>query len=426
MTTLPSPPTDPRRRRARRLLFGFLLSANVIVFGALAVVWFAANQVASSISTIPASDLSLEAPPARLSEPRTFLLIGSDSRENLDDLTNFGYFGGERADVIILAQVLPEQGRLQLLSLPRDLKVTWESRPEKVNATFAYGGAAGIVQTVQSHTGLPIHHYIQVDFAGFAGIVDAVGGIEMTFPYPARDVKSGLEVTAGTHRLDGDQAIALARSRRYEEYRDGQWVSIGADDFGRTARQQDLLFSLVTQIDRPSSIAGFGELLDALGAFVITDAGFDADELLQLAWQLRGIDASSLDSDTLPAHISNEGGVSYVVETQPDAANVIAAFAAGQADATVGTIRVEVENGNGQPGAASAMAEVLQGLGYEVVDAIDSGRFDYPRTLVVARPSMLDAAQAIVTALGYGEAVSGRIPDGADVVVIVGGDAPTP
>jgi LCP family protein required for cell wall assembly len=429
MTTPPSPPpeSDPRPGRARRVMLILLIAANVVVFGVLGVVWFAANQVASSISTIPSDDLDLSRAPATLSEPRTFLLIGSDSRAGLDDLEDFGDVGGQRADVVMLAQVLPGEGRLQLLSLPRDLKVTWEGRPEKINATFAYGGAAGIVQAVQSRTGLPVHHYIQVDFAGFAGIVDAVGGIEMTFPYPARDRKSGFEVAAGTQTLDGMEAVALARSRRYEELREGGWVSIDASDIGRTRRQQDLLLALVTQIDPPSSIGGFGELLDALGEFAVTDAGFDADEILQLAWQLRGVDASSLESRTLPVRVSNEGGVSYVIEVEPDAANVLASFAAGEPlDASRPVLAVEVENGNGRAGSASTMAATLAAMGYEVVDAIDSGRFDYATTLVVARPAMLDSAQALVESLGYGSAASGRIPDGVDLVVIVGADAPSP
>lgn len=401
------------------------MSANVIVFGVLAVVWLAARQVTSSVSTIPAQQLDLTDEPARLSEPRTFLLIGSDSRENLDDLTNFGRVGGERADVVILAQVLPGEGQLQLLSLPRDLKVSWDGRSEKINATFAYGGPAGIVTTVQAQTGLPVHHYIQVDFAGFAGIVDAIGGIEMTFPYAARDQRSGFSVGPGAHTLSGSQAVALARSRRYEELREEGWVRVDASDIGRTHRQQDLLLAMVTQIDRPSSIGGFGDLLDALGGFVITDNALDPDDIIQLAWELRGVDASSLDSATLPVRITSEGGVSYVVEVQPQASDVIAAFAAGEPlGEAVSVLRVEVENGNGRAGAASQMADALAALGYDVTAAINSGRSDYTTTRVLARPEMLDAARGVVDALGFGRAEVGRIPEDADLVVIVGADAP--
>lgn len=408
------------------MLLGFLIAANVIVFGTMAVLWIAANQVTSAVSTIPADELDLADEPAAVSSPRTFLLIGSDSRANLDDLTHFGDVGGQRADVVMLAQVLPGEGRFQLLSIPRDLKVTWEGATEKINATFAYGGAGGIVEAVQSHTGLPVHHYIQVDFAGFAGIVDAIGGIEMTFPFPARDEKSGFTAGAGTQVLHGEQAIALARSRSYQELRDGEWVAIDANDIGRTRRQQDLLLAIVTQIDRPTSITGYKALLDALGEFVITDGGLDADDIIQLAWELRGVDASSLDSVTLPVQGLALGGVSYVTPVEPQASQVLAAFAAGDPLSEAATVlKVEVENGNGREGAATLMADALLELGYDVLSAINSARSDYATTLVVARPTSLDEAQDLVDRLGYGKAIVGRIPPGADLVVIVGADAPT-
>ena len=411
----------------RRVLIGFLIAANVVVFGALGLVWLVARQVESSVSTIQAETLDLAEEPT-LSEPRTFLLIGSDSRANVDELSgDFGDFEGERADVAILLQVFPGEGRLQMLSLPRDLKVLWEGSARKLNATFALGGAAGIIETVQSETGIPIHHYLQVDFAGFAGIVDAVGGIRMTFPFPARDLKSGFEVSAGTRLLDGETALALARSRKYQELRGGDWVSIDADDIGRTVRQQDLLLAMVTQIDRPSTIAGYGELLDALGRFVITDNALDSDDIIQLAWELRSIDSDDLDSITLPVNITIEGGVSYVVERQPDANEVINAFLTGEPLVTPpSSIRVEVENGNGRAGAAAEMVETLSGLGYDVVSTVNSARSDYQITLVIARPTSLAAATELVARLGYGQSTVGRTPAGADLVVIVGADAPLP
>jgi len=421
----PPPSPDRRRRRVRRVLIGFLLGANVIVFGALGAVWLVARQVTSSVSTIRAETLDLTDEP-ELAEPRTFLLIGSDSRENVAELSgDFGHFAGERADVVILLQVHPGEGRLQMLSLPRDLKVTWEGSSAKLNATFAEGGAAGIIGTVQRETGIPIHHYIEVDFAGFAGIVDAVGGIRMTFPFPARDLKSGLEVAAGTRRLDGETALAMARSRSYQELRGGVWESVDADDIGRTGRQQDLLLAMVTQMDRPSTVAGYGELLDALGSFVTTDNALDADDIIQLAWEMRSVGADDLDSITLPVFITNEGGVSYVVETQPDANDAINSFLAGESLVPRSSaIRVEIQNGNGRAGAASEMVDVLTGLGYEVVSTVNSSRSDYQSTLVISRPTQLDEGSALVTQLGYGQATIGQTPEGADLVVIVGADAP--
>ena len=409
----------------RRSIIGFLIVANVGIFGGLAAVWLAADKVADAIPTIE-GDLDLAAP-AGANEPVTFLLVGSDSRDGVpEDFTNLGNFGGQRADVIMLVKVLPSDGRVQIISLPRDLKVTYRGTSQRINAAYN-DGAAGLLQAVKDVTPEPIHHYLEVNFAGFAGIVNAVGGVEMTFPYPARDVKSGLSIDAGTHVLDGQQALQYARSRKYEENRNGQWVYVRADDIGRTGRQQDVLMALLTQIDRPGSIAEFTDLVNSLGGFVQSDDALDADQIINLGWSMRNVGAADIDAITLPINYSSENGVAYVVRREPEAAQALAAFRDGvpfEATAT-GTASIEVQNGNGVSGSAGAVAAVITAGGYEVTRVTDSNRDDYQTTLVVARPRALTQAEAIVAMLGYGEATVGATPDGVDVVVIVGIDAGT-
>jgi LCP family protein required for cell wall assembly len=405
----------------KRAVVIFLVVANVVVFGALGAVWWAANKVSSAVSTVP--DLSLPGN-VDLSQPRVFLLVGSDSRENLDDLTDFGPAGGQRADVIILAKVVPADGRVQLLSIPRDLRIDYGGRTGRINATFG-SGAADLVGAVSAETGVTINHYLQVEFGGFASIIDAIGGIRITFPYPARDLSSGLEVGAGTQLLDGDTALSYARSRKYQELRNGEWVSVDANDIGRTRRQQDVLLAILTQVDRPTSIAGFQSLLDALGEFVTVDSGFDAEEILQLAWSMRSISGSDVESMTLPVQGFAEGGTAYVVRVEPEASTVIDAFAAGTAMTTDAQARVQVQNGNGIPGSAGVVASALTEAGFEVVETLDSARSDYQVTEIVAGAAHLALAQAIADALGYGEVIVGRTPVDVEVVVIVGADAPT-
>lgn len=418
----PTPAVAPKPRRGvKRVIVGFLVFANVVVFGALGAVWWAANRVESAVSTVP--DLTLPTTPTS-TETRTFLLVGSDSREGLDDLTNFGPAGGQRSDVIILARVLPESGTMQLLSIPRDLKITFEGRTGKINGTFG-DGAANLVAAVTAETGIAINHYLQVEFSGFKGIIDAIGGIRITFPYPARDLSSGLDVAAGTHLLDGDTALAYARSRKYQELRNGEWVSVDASDIGRTRRQQDVLLAILTQVDRPSSIAGFQALLDALGDFVTVDAGFDAAAIIDLAWSMRSISGADVEAMTLPVYIVNEDGVSYVIRSEPEASNVIDAFANGLPMTIDAEARVEVQNGNGIAGSAASVAAVLSAAGFEVVDTFDSARDDYAVTEIVAGAAHLALAEAVREALGYGEVIVGRTPVDVEVVVIVGRDAPS-
>lgn len=432
MTALPpAPPPAPEQRSrpwVRRVLIGFLIVANVGIFGGLAAVWLAARQVTGAISTIPSDELDLAETPSDLGEPRTFLLIGSDSREGIpEDFSNLGDFPGQRADVIILLKIIPDEDRVEMLSLPRDLRIEHDGEVMRINATFNEGAGA-IAEAVTAFAGLPIHHYLQVNFEGFAQIVDELGGIEMTFPHPARDRKSGFEVEAGRQTLNGRQALALARSRSYQELIDGSWVYIDASDIGRTARQRDLLVAMFTQLEIPTSVGAFGGLVEALGQFVITDDAFDEGDIIQLGWELRNITTRDIDSMTLPVQIFEEGGVSYVIPVEPEATQALTAFRDGEpfSDTVVGTASVQVENGNGREGAATDMAAVLEGAGYEIVGTGNSAREDYAVTQVVARPSALSFAEAIVDYLGYGEAVVGSTPSGVDVVVIVGLDAPTP
>ncbi|MFQ5947449.1 MAG: LCP family protein [Acidimicrobiia bacterium] len=425
-----APPSGPSPRPGgwlRRLLITFLVLANLVVFGGLAALWWTARHARQAIPRVAAEELELEAPPRGGDEPRTFLLIGSDSRENLpDDLDegNFGDFPGQRADVIMLVRVVPDEGQLKLLSLPRDLRVVVRGRVMRINATFNQG-AATMVRAVTDVTGIPIHHYVQIDFAGFASIVDALDGVDMSFPYAARDRKSGLSVPAGTVRLDGRDALAYARSRSYQEFRDGGWVSVEANDLGRIRRQQDLLVAILSAAKRPSTIGALGDLIDSLSQHVITDDQLDEDDFIQLAWDMRSLGSSNIDAVTLPVKFFNEDGVAYVVESEPKASQVLAAFRAGEPLSTgaAGPARVQVWNGNGITGAAEQMAGRLEGGGYLIVEVGNSGRDDYLDTLAVARPSALFRAEDIIDFLGFGRALPGRVPAGVDVIVIVGSDA---
>src|SRR5690606_29757544 len=162
---------------------------------------------------------------------------------------------GAGGDVVTVGGADPEQGKVQVLRIPRDTWVPIEGHGEgKINAAYAYGGPALMVKTVRDLIGVPIHHYVEVDFAGFQALVDEIGGVEMDFENPARDPKSKLDVPAGTVVLDGYQALAYARSRYYQELRDGQWVSVDATDIGRTQRQQALGLAILKRLKRPATL----------------------------------------------------------------------------------------------------------------------------------------------------------------------------
>jgi LCP family protein required for cell wall assembly len=258
-----------------------------------------------------------------------YLIVGSDSRENLpDDLDgSFGDFAGARADVIILAQVV--DGRRQLLSIPRDLRVEIPGQGvNKINAAYAFGGPDLLVETVAGATGIRANHYLEVEFGGFAGIVDALGGIELEFPYAARDAKSGLNVDAGTQTVDGATALAYARSRSYEELRDGDWVAQGGGDVARAARQREVLTNIMGEASSVSGMVRSPLVLSAVGSHLVADSDLTLFTLVKTGWAMRS--AGATDSVTLPVVGTEEGGVSYLVRDEPAASDVLGAFVSGQ------------------------------------------------------------------------------------------------
>jgi LCP family protein required for cell wall assembly len=413
----------------RALVVALLVAANVAVFGGVGWVWYWANQTSDQVATIPAAQLpSIDAAPSAPSEPRNFLLIGSDSRDELpDDFPGkFGEFEGQRADVIMLVHTLPGEGRLQIVSLPRDLKVRIPGEgTDKINAAYALGGPDLMVQTVKDATGLLVHHYVELDFVGFAEIVDALGGVTMYFPFPARDQKSGLSVPAGSVDLDGPMALAYARSRQYQELQDGRWVSVETNDLGRIGRQQNLIFAILEEAKRPSTVTEVGGLVDALGDHVTADESFSSRSMIQLLWEMRSLGPEDTEATVLPVEFLNEKGVAYVVPKDPEAIRVVEAFRNGSALATaaLGPPKVRVLNGNGLPGAAARMAELLGEKGFPVVGIADAEHTDYPRTLVIARPEELLRAEAVLESIGFGEVLPGEVPAELDVIVVVGHDA---
>ena len=425
----PTSEAPPKTSRLRRVLIVLLVVANVVVFGA----YFYLKNIESTFEEVVEVNVDVVAelspPPSGSSDPSTFLLIGSDSRENLpDDFANvFGSAGGQRADVIMLVQVMPADSVARLLSIPRDLKVDLDGRgTQKINAAYAYGGGSLLVSTVRRVTGLPIHHYVEVDFAGFAAIVDEVGGVTINFPYPARDRKSGLNVAAGSQTLDGETALAFARSRSYEELRGDTWVSANATDIGRMGRQQELIFAILSQMKRPSTITQAEEIVSAIGSNLEVDASLIDRGILELAWAMRDIRPGGIETYTYPTTTSIIGGIYYEIPDEPAATETLQLFAALGASAGAPvpeSARLEIRNGNGEPGIAGRWAETMRAEGYVVETIGDAVTFDYATTQVVVAPGRESIADLIIDSLGFGVAVPGPVSGGVDALVILGSDA---
>jgi LCP family protein required for cell wall assembly len=198
--------------------------------------------------------------------------------------------------------------------------------PGRINATYQTSPAA-LVQTVTQSLGIPIQHYLEIDFVSFGDLVDAVGGITVDFGHPARDDKSGLFVeTAGPVTLNGEQALAYVRSRTYTELIDGAWQTDPTADIGRTERQRAFLTALLTEVGGARNPVSASRVVDSLGGGMKIDDTLGFWEALRLSWRLKGLNPESV---SLPVYGRTTTGGASVLELDVGADEVLAQFGAG-------------------------------------------------------------------------------------------------
>lgn len=236
--------TVSRRNRERRQVW--LTAAAVLVVLSIAGYVGVGRALDSRLDGVR-RELSLS---TTLAEPNdqfvNFLLVGSDSRAGASpddpDFANVGGEGdvsGRRSDTLIVVNVEKSSGIISLLSIPRDLwvRIGDSDNTERINVAYREGPPV-VVRTVTRELGIPIHHYLEIDFQGFKDLVDAVGGVTVCVEHPTRDRNTGLYLRVGCKNLNGVQSLAYARGRYFEEKIDGQWRVDGTADIGRGKRQR--------------------------------------------------------------------------------------------------------------------------------------------------------------------------------------------
>jgi len=303
----------------------WLLTAVAIIVGIPTVAFtFVAHRSWSDVERVElAADLQ------GATSGTNYLIVGTDSRDGVAADTDnaaviFGEgLAGERTDTIAVLRVV--DGQVSLLAIPRDLYVPLgDGRTGRINSAFARGGPVALVTTVQRELGIGIDHYLEVDLAGFLGLVDALGGVTIHFPHPATDDRSGLSIDmAGPQRLDGSDALAYVRSRRYTELIDGVWVTDPTSDLGRVVRQQRFLAAVMAELGAARNPLTLLDALRAVSANVRVDGGMGLFDAASLGWTLRGAQPTTATVPTT-RFITDSGADVLVLTAESDA--VLAGF----------------------------------------------------------------------------------------------------
>lgn len=249
------------RARPRRRWTGWWAAGLVAVGTAVAV----------AVPTLLINGNTVAAPSAGMSGPdmsgtRNILVIGSDTRDGPGNaeygpaLARSPGKGGKRSDTILIMHVPADRGQVVGVSVPRDSIVEIPScgsspaRKGMINSAYDSGGVSCLKKTLEKLTDLRIDHTVEVDFTGFKGMVDALGGVEVTLRTPVDDKASKLKLPAGKSMLNGEKALGYVRLRRYGD----------GSDVQRIKRQQILFLAM---LKKARTVAGRPEVLrEFLGA----------------------------------------------------------------------------------------------------------------------------------------------------------------
>ena len=269
-----------RRGRVLRVVLAVLIVAFVGVgVAAAAYIIKINNSLQANVTDDIRAQLS---EPVEPQDPFYMLLLGVDKSEGRSeewgaDASNF------RSDTIILARIDAPDQKVTLVSIPRDTLIDMGMNGQrKINDAYSLGGGAYMMEVVEGFAGVDITAYAEVDFEQFTSIVDTIGGVEVTLPTDVVDEKyAHINLSAGTHTLDGETALALCRSRHaYDEY--------GGGDFYRAANQRMVIGAIIKKLltlDPVSMVNAVSTLAESVTVYPLT-----VNDIVSLAIQFQNFD----------------------------------------------------------------------------------------------------------------------------------------
>jgi LCP family protein required for cell wall assembly len=356
-----------------------------------------------------------------------YLILGSDSRKGVTNDPNA--VTGQRSDTIIVVTVDTRIHRTTVLSIPRDLRVDIPGFGlNKINTAINHPhGRNLIVQTVERLTGLSINHYVEVNFLGFEGLVNALGGVPICINKPLVDTLAKLNLPhAGCYNLKGAQALAFVRARHIE--------GDNIPDFSRISRQQQFMRALISKGLSAGALFKFPKLIKAVQHNLVMDKGLNLYQLQDLTRQLSSVGQRGVTFRVVPSLPVQIAGVDYLQLQQPDAGHLFNRIRMGTRLGTLGlqsaltaispaNVTVQVLDAN-SGGEAQKVVDFLQGAGF-VVDPLKPAPAGLTKSEVLFRRESSNLKDVVLSYLTlFPSRLDRADTTGTTIVVVVGTDFP--
>ncbi len=440
-----APAPTPRRPQPRRSVWPRVKRALLAVLALLLIVVLVVYlQIRSVAAPLVINDTRIDQPLfSSLLAGINVLIVGVDERPDHPE-------EGVRSDTLIVAHMSGLGRWVNLLSLPRDSRVNIPDVGEtKINYAYSYGhdhaealfgagttpregGMAMAASTVEQflnlrQRGQRIDYVAQVNFDGFANIIDALGGVTIDVPthivddeYPTPDFGTmRVEFQPGVQQMDGATALIYARTRHADS------------DFGRAARQQQVLRAIVTKL-RQLGPVGMARALPKLreglqGTVATTMPVTRPDFLAGLLWLMSGVNADTIGQVRLSPEIDpqmQEVG-SDLLWSAEGISSAVRALVTPPGEASEAAT-VQVLNGTSVSGLAGTVSFQLEKAGFTIMPAGNAPTSDVQKTIVYNLAGKPSTSRRLARVLNT-EVQSGPAPEGivsqADIVVVLGKDA---
>jgi LCP family protein required for cell wall assembly len=452
-----------KRKRSRKRIaawtVGTLFAVLLLLVGAAAGYGWYLNHEIHRI------DLhNLASAPAKGADANTenILMIGSTDRCALK-VQNPAYglcsqgVTGVNSDVVMILHLNQANNSLSVLSIPRDLFVpnARSTGANKIDAGL-YQGPDQLINAIEEDLGIPIQHFVELNFDSFINVVDALGGIKMYFPEPVFDAYSGLNIqTTGCLDLNGTQALQVVRARELQYKATGvtasdpsYWPKENLSDLARIRRDHEFLRVLASAV----KAKGLGnpitdqQLVSGVVGQLTVDSGLSATDMINLVLNYHNVDVNRAPQLTLPVAVDQFGSYTYKGGTYGDVE-----FPAGPQDHAAidqflglkpgddtysggplpapSTVTVSVLNGSATYNQANDTAASLKALGFQIGSVGDTTPVGQEAETVVyyssKTPAQLAAAQAVVNSMS-GAVIMAEDPTqvqpGSQVTVVTGTD----